>query len=83
MANWVRDDAGHIKAFPVVDYELAAAQGMAVLARLVLATPLDLPGTAAVSVQLVLTPEQARLLGDAMLQAADHVCLQRPATLPN
>ena len=69
MADWETDEEGHLVVSPLAGYVVAAADGEFVLLQLRLAAEAGGRDT----VQLVLSPEDAREFADAVRSMADDL----------
>ncbi len=69
MADWKTDEEGHLVVSPLAGYAVAAANGEFVLLQLRLAAAAGGRDT----VQLVLSPEDAREFAEAVKSMADEL----------
>ena len=71
--HWTKDAAGNITFTPLIEFETTLVAGMAIGLRLALERPGDERGKPSGSVQMALTPVQAKELAHALQQAAASV----------
>ena len=71
MADWETDETGHLVVSPLAGYAVAAANGEFVLIQLRLAGD----GENRETVQLVLSPEDAREFAEAVKSMADDLAV--------
>ena len=73
FANWRKDEGGNIILNPLVGFQTATGAQMICLVRLEFAPSLQQIGKDHEGLQLGMTPQQAREVGEALLRAADQI----------
>jgi hypothetical protein len=77
FSDWEKDDAGNIKCWPMTGFQVGPAAGIYVLLRLehfqhnLNAMPEEITPDLVAALQVLLMPDQATRLGEALVRSAD------------
>jgi hypothetical protein len=78
FADWTRDKDGNLSVCPFMGYQTAIFAGMGCAVRLEFIRTPDQIGKSGESVQLAMTPPQAKELGEALMKMANRIDLTTP-----
>lgn len=73
LKDWDTDGAGHLKVWPLLDFSTAIFGFASGGVRLEIGEERPAPGAEIPALQLVLSPDQMRALGSALVEMADQL----------
>lgn len=71
--DWEKDSGGHLKVWPLLAFSTALFGSRAGGLRLEIGKEQPKPGEPVPALQLVLQPDQLRMLGEALIEAAEAI----------